>query len=431
LSPAAGGTGLSPVQARGSGAVRVVRARSHIIEVVPPLIFRKGLDLREAVAGALAADYHSQLVDRIREDGFRFASGRLTVHLAREFGFCYGVDRAVDYAYQARTRFADRRVFLTGEIIHNPQVNAKLRASGIRFLSDSHEDRNSLTPDDVVIVPAFGVTVGDLAFFASRDCTLVDTTCGSVLNVWKNVERYARDGFTAVIHGKVHHEETQATASQALKYPGGRYLIVLDREETEAVCGYIRNGGTAAAFLDRFGGAVSSGFDPDRHLDRIGLANQTTMLMSESLAIGEMFRAAMRDRYGEGELPARYRAFDTICSATQERQDAVIALLDQEALDLMLVVGGYNSSNTRNLANICAEQVPTYHIADPTCLLSAAEIRHRPVGATTAGADGEVVGRHWLPPGPVAVGLTAGASTPNNIVGEVVERLQALTGAAA
>jgi 4-hydroxy-3-methylbut-2-enyl diphosphate reductase len=395
------------------------------------LIFRKGLDLKDAVAGALAADYHSQLVDRIREDGFRFVSGRLTVHLAREFGFCYGVDRAVDYAYQARTRFADRRVFLTGEIIHNPQVNANLRASGIRFLSDPHEDRNSLSADDVVIVPAFGVTVGDLAFFASRDCTLVDTTCGSVLNVWKNVERYARDGFTAVIHGKVHHEETQATASQALKYPGGRYLIVLDKEEAAAVCAHIRGGGDPGAFLARFGRAVSSGFDPDCHLERIGLANQTTMLMSESLAIGEMLRAAMRDRYGEAELPARFRAFDTICSATQERQDAVIALLAQQPLDVMLVVGGYNSSNTRNLANICAEQVRTYHIADPSCLVSADEIRHRPVGLAKAGAGEEVVGRHWLPPGPVAVGLTAGASTPNNIVGEVVERVAALTRATA
>jgi 4-hydroxy-3-methylbut-2-enyl diphosphate reductase len=394
---------------------------------VPPLIFRKGLDLKEAVAGALAADYHSQVVDALRENGFRAVSGRLTVHLAREFGFCYGVDRAVDYAYQARTRFADRRVFLTGEIIHNPQVNQKLRNAGIRFLSDPHEDRDGLTAGDVVIVPAFGVTVGDLAFFASRDCTLVDTTCGSVLNVWKNVERYAREGFTAVIHGKVHHEETQATASQAMKYPGGQYLIVLDREESAVVCAYIRQGGDAAAFRARFAGAASPGFDPDRHLGHIGLANQTTMLMSESLEIGEMFRAAMRDRHGEAALADRYRAFDTICSATQERQDAVIALLAQEPLDLMLVVGGYNSSNTRNLANICAEQVPTYHIADASCLVSGEAIRHRPVGRTRAGAPEETVARHWLPPGPLVVGLTAGASTPNNIVGEVVERLQALT----
>ena len=196
-----------------------------------PLIFRKGLDMKEAVAGELAAAYNSALVDEVRSGGFRYMSGRLTVHLAHEFGFCYGVDRAVDYAYQARRRFPGRNVFLTGEIIHNPHVNERLRDNGIRFLSDPGERRDTLGPDDVVILPAFGVTVGEMAQLTDQGCTLVDTTCGSVLNVWKNVIRYAQDGFTAIIHGKVKHEETRATASQALKYPGGRYLVVLDREE--------------------------------------------------------------------------------------------------------------------------------------------------------------------------------------------------------
>jgi 4-hydroxy-3-methylbut-2-en-1-yl diphosphate reductase len=394
---------------------------------VPPLIFRKGLDLKAEVAGELAAAYHSQLVDRIKTDDFRYQSGRLTVHLAREFGFCYGVDRAVDYAYQARRRFADRRVFLTGEIIHNPHVNVRLRAVGIRFLSDPHEDETGLTADDVVILPAFGVTVSDLLKFQRQGCTLVDTTCGSVLNVWKNVRRYAQDGFTALIHGKMHHEETRATASQALDYPEGRYLVVFDKAEAGEVCDYIRHGGDADAFRARFGHAASDGFDPDRHLERIGLANQTTMLMSESLEIGEMFRAAMRDRHGEAALADRYRAFDTICSATQERQDAILALLDEHRLDLMLVVGGYNSSNTCNLANISAERVPTYHVAEPDCLESADTIRFRPV--TPPGTPRRIVdeqaARGWLPAsGSLTVGLTAGASTPNNIVGEVVERLE-------
>jgi 4-hydroxy-3-methylbut-2-en-1-yl diphosphate reductase len=398
---------------------------------VPPLIFRKGLDLKAEVAGELAAAYHSGLVDRIKADDFRYESGRLTVHLAREFGFCYGVDRAVDYAYQARRRFGDRRVFLTGEIIHNPHVNARLRAVGIRFLSDPDEDASRLDSDDVVILPAFGVTVGDLLRFQKRGCTLVDTTCGSVLNVWKNVRRYAQDGFTAIIHGKVHHEETRATASQALDYPEGRYLVVFDKAETQQVCDYIRHGGSRDAFRARFGHAASEGFDPDLHLHRIGLANQTTMLMSESLEIGEMFRAAMRDRFGEEALAQHYRAFDTICSATQERQDAIIGLLDEHRLDLMLVVGGYNSSNTCNLANICAERVPTYHVAEPDCLESADVIRHRPV--TPPGSlhrtAAEQTARGWLPAsGPLVVGLTAGASTPNNIVGEVVERLERLVG---
>ncbi len=345
--------------------------------------------MKDAVAGELAAAYDSALVDRVRASDFKYSSGRLLVHLAREFGFCYGVDRAVDYAYQARRRFPGRNVFLTGEIIHNPHVNDRLRSEGIRFLSDPGEHPDGLGPDDVVILPAFGVTVREMARLSNQGCTLVDTTCGSVLNVWKNVVRYAQDGFTSIIHGKVKHEETRATASQALKYPNGRYLVVLDRAEAGFVCDYIRHGGDPAAFLSRFAGAVSPGFDPDRDLQRVGCANQTTMLMSESLEIGEMFRAAMRDRYGEEELVSRFRAFDTICSATQERQDAVIALLEHEPLDLMLVVGGYNSSNTCNLARICAAKVRTYHIADPDCMLSADEIRHRPVGApsTTVGVE--------------------------------------------
>ena len=384
--------------------------------------------MKEAVAGELAAAYDSAIVDRVRANEFRYEAGRLTVHLAREFGFCYGVDRAVDYAYQARRRFPGRNVFLTGEIIHNPHVNDRLREAGIRFLSDRGERTDLLGPDDVVILPAFGVTVSDMAQLSGQGCTLVDTTCGSVLNVWKNVVRYAREGFTSIIHGKVKHEETRATASQALKHADGRYLIVLDREEADIVCEYIRAGGDRAAFLQRFAGAVSPGFDPDRDLERVGCANQTTMLMSESLEIGEMFRDAMRARYGEAALATQFRAFDTICSATQERQDAVIALLDHETLDLMLVVGGYNSSNTCNLARICAAKVRTYHVADPDCI-SAAEIRHRPVGAPSTTAGIEDVTRGWLPEsGPVVMGLTAGASTPNNIVGEVIRKLEQFCG---
>jgi 4-hydroxy-3-methylbut-2-en-1-yl diphosphate reductase len=390
-----------------------------------PLIFRKGLDMKEAVAGELAAAYHSAIVDRVRNDDFQYTAGRVTIHLAREFGFCYGVDRAVDYAYQARRRFPGRNVFLTGEIIHNPHVNDQLRAAEIRFLTDPGERWDTLGPEDVVILPAFGVTVGDMARLVNQGCTLVDTTCGSVLNVWKNVVRYAQDGFTAIIHGKVHHEETRATASQALKYPRGRYLVVLDRTEAGLVCDFIRTGGDSTAFMARFGEVACPGFDPQTDLVRVGCANQTTMLMTESLEIGEMFRQAMTERYGEADLPAHFRAFDTICSATQERQDAIVTLLDEHSLDLMLVVGGYNSSNTCNLARLCAERVRTFHIAEPDCLVSASEIRYRPVGPPSTGKVQESIQYGWLPPsGSLAVGLTAGASTPNNIVGQVIDRLE-------
>ncbi|HEV3061250.1 MAG TPA: 4-hydroxy-3-methylbut-2-enyl diphosphate reductase, partial [Vicinamibacterales bacterium] len=343
--------------------------------------------------------------------------------LAREFGFCYGVDRAVDYAYQTRERFPDRAVYLTGEIIHNPHVNEKLRSMSIGFLSDDPTAIDRLSANDVVILPAFGVTMATLQQLDRRGCTLIDTTCGSVLNVWKNVRRYAEGGYTSIIHGKMWHEETQATASQAVEY-GGRYLVVFDREETERVCRFIREGTDAAAFMNHFDKAVSPGFDPTRDLQRIGLANQTTMLMSESLEIGDMLRAVMLERFGEAQFAERYQAFDTICSATQDRQDAVVALLRDKPADLMVVIGGYNSSNTANLARICAETRPTYHIADPDCLVSAEAIRHRPVGAK---AELETTG--WLAPsGPVRIGLTSGASTPDNLVGAAIAKLEVFCG---
>src|SRR5260370_613783 len=196
------------------------------------LIFRKGLDLKHAVAGMLAENYHSAIVDRIKADDFTYRAGRLTVHLARELGFCYGVDRAVDYAYQTRERFPDRTVYLTGEIIHNPHVNEKLRAMGIQFLSDEPARADGLGPDDVVILPAFGVTMAMLRQFERRGCTLIDTTCGSVLNVWKNVRRSAEGGYTSGIHRQVWHEETQATASQAGEY-GGPHSGVFHTFESE------------------------------------------------------------------------------------------------------------------------------------------------------------------------------------------------------
>ena len=387
------------------------------------VVFRKGLDLKDAVAGELARDYHSQLIERIKSDGYHLEDGRLTVRLAEEFGFCYGVDRAVDYAYQTRRRFPERTVYLTGEIIHNPHVNTRLREAGIRFLSDPGECVDQVGADDVVILPAFGVTVKDLEALDRRGCTMVDTTCGSVLNVWKNVKQYAKDGYTAIIHGKMHHEETQATASQALAEPDGRYLVILDRAEATLVCDFIRGTTDRATFDAAFTGAISPGFDPDRDLSRVGLANQTTMLMSESLEIGSMIRQAMVDRHGDAALGTHYRAFETICSATQDRQDAVAALLDAHTFDFVIVIGGYNSSNTRNLARMCAEQAPAYHIAEPDCLESPRTLRHRPASAPLHELA-ETTVTDWLPAGrPLSVGITAGASTPDNVVGQVIEKL--------
>jgi len=388
--------------------------------------FRKGFGLKGAIEGALVADYHSRVVDAVRERGYALAVGELTFRLAREFGFCYGVDRAVEYAYETRTKFPDRHVFLVGEIIHNPHVNAKLQSMGVEFLSretGGEFDFTAISAQDVVLLPAFGVTVKDFERLRALGCVLVDTTCGSVLNVWKRVESYARDGYTAVIHGKAYHEETKATSSQATKFPGGRYLVVRDMAEARMVCEYIEGRGDRATFLTKFGQAMADGFDPDRDLERIGVANQTTMLSGESLAIAEEVRKSMAVRYGVASVAEHFRTFDTICSATQERQDAVLKLI-AEPLDVMVVIGGYNSSNTTHLAAICQDRAPTYHIEDSACIdPESGTIRFRPVFART-----EERRVDWLPAGPLTIGITAGASTPNNKIGETIERIAATRG---
>ena len=292
--------------------------------------FRKGFGLKSEIAGRLTADYHSAVVDALKNNGYALTAGHLTFRLAREFGFCYGVDRAVEYAYESRTKFPDRRLFLVGEIIHNPHVNEKLRAMGITLLTQKAQgefDFSEVSPNDVVIMPAFGVTIGDFERLRGIGCVLVDTTCGSVLNVWKRVESYARDGYTALIHGKHYHEETKATASQVMKYPQGRYLVVFDMNEARMICDYIEGAGDIEFLRAHFARAVSPGFDFERDLSRIGVANQTTMLSGESLAIAEEVKQSVARRYGVDALEEHFRSFDTICSATQERQDAVLALL--------------------------------------------------------------------------------------------------------
>lgn len=399
--------------------------------------FRRGFGLRKQIEPLIRSEYHSALVERLRARGYedRWGTGdqAVTIRLAQEFGFCYGVDRAVEYAYETRTQFPGRRIFLLGEIIHNPHVNRRLTEMGVVFLEPDAAGRfdfGGITPEDVVILPAFGATVDDFRRLQAVGCILVDTTCGSVLNVWKRVEQYARDGFTALIHGKFRHEETRATASQALKYPDGRFIIVRDMAEARRVMDYLERvpgAMTREQFLEHFREKASEGFDPDLHLERIGVANQTTMLSTDSLEIAAEVGRSLERRYGgtEGFDPARhFRSFDTICSATQERQDAVEQLVagPQGPPDVMVVIGGYNSSNTNHLAVLCARHAVTYHVADAGCIdPERGTIRFKPAG-TPLDAP-EVEAEDWLPPGPLVVGLTAGASTPNVKIGEAVERL--------
>lgn len=409
--------GVAPVGPRRTGAPGAPD---------PEVYFRKGFGLKAEVQEELASDYNGRLVDLLRDREFTLTAGDVTVRLAREFGFCYGVERAVDYAYQTRRKFPDRRVFLAGEIIHNPHVNTKLREMGVEILipGPSGIDYSVVRPDDVVILPAFGVTIQDFETLRELACVMVDTTCGSVLNVWKRVESYARDGFTALIHGKYYHEETRATASQTAKHGPGHYIVVRNLDEARAVCDFIEGKVSSDALMRQFSHAVSPGFDPGRDLRRIGVANQTTMLARESLAIGAEVGAAMIRAHGEDYAKENFRTFDTICSATQERQDAVVELL-HDPLDVMVVIGGFNSSNTLSLAALCSETVRTYHVEDAAAIEpESGTIRHRPLGTKS-----EAETRDWLPDeGPVRIGVTAGASTPNNKIGDAVARIFATRG---
>ncbi len=385
-------------------------------------------EVMERVQAEVEKHYRSPLVDSIREKGGVIQLGQTTVRLARDFGFCYGVERAIDLAYAARRVFAENRIFLLGEIIHNPEVNRQLDEMGIiRIPIAEHMDRVAqMTPDDVVIVPAFGAETSLMKLIQERGCAVVDTTCGDVMSVWKRVRSYARDGFTSIIHGKASHEETRATSSRALGDQGnGHYLVVLTLSDVEAVCDYIRHGGDAAAFLKRFEGGLSPGFDPDLHLRRIGVANQTTMLKSETEEIQRRLRQAVLDRNGPETGAANFQVFDTICGATQERQDSLFLLLKQP-LDVLLVVGGYNSSNTTHLVEIGEQQLPTFFIRTSDCLTALETIVHFDIHQKqeTQSYTDKLAGT-----GPVTIGITAGASCPNNLIEDTIYRVFELRGA--
>ncbi|MDC0160608.1 4-hydroxy-3-methylbut-2-enyl diphosphate reductase [Gemmatimonadales bacterium] len=393
--------------------------------------FRKGFGLKKELRPLIDSDYHSAVVERIRSRGYTDQFGDVTVHLAKEFGFCYGVDRAIDYAYETVHQFPDRQIHLLGELIHNPHVNKRMTDMGIAFLypdSGGNFDFSHLTPEDVVILPAFGLTLRDFENLKKVGCILVDTTCGSVLVVWKRVEKYAKDGFTAVIHGKYTHEESRATASQVEKHEGGKYIIVRDMEEGELLFDYIakRPGHLSReAFIEHFANKASEGFDPDTDLEYIGVANQTTMLAKESLAIGWKVHEAFVEHFGEEHASTHFRSFGTICSATQERQDAVADMME-DSPDVMLVIGGYNSSNTNHLAHLCRQHTVTFHVEDATCIdTETGSVRHKP---ELDPAALEVEEDEWLPEIPFSLGITAGASTPNNKIGEALIRILKIRG---
>lgn len=385
-------------------------------------------EVMERVQAEVETHYRSVIVEKIRGQGSVLTVGTTTVRLARDFGFCYGVERAIDLAYAARKVFADRKVFLLGEIIHNQEVNRQLTEMGVVSIPNSDHEAvvSTLTNEDVVIVPAFGAETRLMKLIAERGCLVVDTTCGDVMSVWKRVRQYAKTGFTSIIHGKASHEETRATSSRAMGDDGmGNYLVVLTLADVDYVCDYMRNGGDKEAFLKRFPPAARSvGFDPDLHLTRIGVANQTTMLKSETEEVQRRLKQAVLDRDGAETGGKNFQVFDTICGATQERQDSLFGLL-QQPLDVLLVVGGYNSSNTTHLVEIGEQQLPTFFIRTADCLKSLEQIVHFDLHLK---AEKESYSTKLAGEGPLMVGITAGASCPNNLIEDTVLRVFKLRG---
>ena len=382
---------------------------------------RKGFGHEAEVAGVMQTAYQSSLIQQIRDNNYRLERGAVTIRLAQAFGFCWGVERAVAIAYETRKHFPSERIWITNEIIHNPSVNQHLRDMEVGFIAveKGQKDFSVVHSGDVVILPAFGASVQEMQLLNDKGCKIVDTTCPWVSKVWNTVEKHKKKDYTSIIHGQYKHEETVATSSFADKY-----LIVLNLQEAEYVSNYILHGGDRAEFLAKFSKAYSAGFDPDRDLERVGIANQTTMLKTETENMGKLFEKTMMRKFGPENLNEHFQSFNTICDATQERQDAVLSLVD-ENLDLMLVIGGFNSSNTTHLQEIAIDKnIPSYHIDCAERILPGNRIEHKPLRGDLVVTEG------WLPDGKIVVGVTSGASTPDKAVEDAIERILAMKAAA-
>jgi 4-hydroxy-3-methylbut-2-en-1-yl diphosphate reductase len=387
---------------------------------------RKGFGHEAAVSALLDSEYKSNLIQEIRDNGYTLIQGDVTIRLAEAFGFCWGVERAIALAYETRQQFPQERIWITNEIIHNPSVNKNLRDMAVEFIpvdDQGNKDFSVVEGSDVVILPAFGASVQEMQLLTEKGCTIMDTTCPWVSKVWNSVEKHKKSDYTSIIHGKYEHEETIATSSFA-----GIYLIVLNLEEAEYVCRYILEpeeteegrSQRKAEFLAKFKNAHSEGFDPEKDLERVGVANQTTMLKGETEHIGKLFERTMMRKYGPTTLNQHFMSFNTICDATQERQDAMFQLVE-EPLSLMMVIGGYNSSNTTHLQEISIDKsIPSYHIDCADRIGPGNRVEHKPLNQSLTLTE------NWLPDGPIVVGITSGASTPDRVVSDVVKSIFAL-----
>jgi len=382
---------------------------------------RKGFGREAEVSGMLQSEYQSNLVQQIRDNNYKLQRGNVIIRLAQAFGFCWGVERAVAMAYETRQHFPTQRIWMTNEIIHNPSVNQRMREMQVEFIpvQEGKKDFSAVGTGDVVILPAFGASVQEMQLLNDKGCKIVDTTCPWVSKVWNTVEKHKKGKYTSIIHGKYKHEETIATSSFA-----GKYLVVLNMAEAEYVANYILNGGDSDEFMAKFSRVCSAGFDPDKDLEQIGIANQTTMLKSETEQIGKLFERTMMRKYGPDKLNQHFQSFNTICDATQERQDAMFYLVE-EKLDLMVVIGGFNSSNTTQLQQIAVERhIPSYHIDSADRIGSGNQVEHRLLSGNLQ------VTENWLPNGVITIGITSGASTPDKVVADVVEKIFELKAAA-
>ncbi|MCC5633581.1 4-hydroxy-3-methylbut-2-enyl diphosphate reductase [Nostoc sphaeroides] len=383
--------------------------------------YRKGFGHQTEVNKMLYSEYQSSLIQQIRENDYTLQKGNVTIKLAEAFGFCWGVERAIALAYETHQQFPTERIWITNEIIHNPSVNQNLREMQIEFIPVNEEGKKDFSvvgTEDVVILPAFGASIEEMQLLNEKGCKIMDTTCPWVSKVWNSVEKHKKRNCTSIIHGKYNHEETIATSSYADKY-----LVVLNLQEAEYVCNYILHGGNREELLAKFAKAYSPEFDPDTDLEWVGIANQTTMLKGETEQIGKLFERTLMRKYGPANINDHFLSFNTICDATQERQDAMFKLVEDK-LDLMVVVGGFNSSNTTHLCEISTERgIPSYHIDSAERLGPGNRIQHKKLHQ-----DIEVF-EDWLPSGLIVVGITSGASTPDKVVSDVIEKIFAIKAA--
>jgi 4-hydroxy-3-methylbut-2-enyl diphosphate reductase len=349
--------------------------------------------------------------------------GAVRFLIPRHFGFCYGVENAIEISYRALEENPGKRIYLLSQMIHNPTVNDDLQQRGMRFIMDTQGnqfvDWDELTADDIVVIPAFGTTVEIMKILEDKGIQIekYNTTCPFVEKVWKRSSQLGEQDFTVIIHGKIKHEETRATFSHS--YQGAPSVVVYNMEEAERLAKYVKGEKFAEDFYAEFEGKYSEGFDPSIHLKRVGVVNQTTMLATETQAIADFFKQTMIDCFGESHFKDHFAdTRDTLCYATNDNQRATLGALEEDA-DLALVVGGYNSSNTSHIAELCEEKMPTFFINSKDEIKSDHEIHHFDYSHKK-----KLVSKNWLgEKRPLTVILTSGASCPDATVDGVMQEV--------